>query len=379
MGEINSGAKPPQRLSDLTTKYGLAPQQVAWLRAAGVRTEADMFSFLVASPDLGAREIFDTPGLTFQLSKTDKVLAMMSGVEKFQREGSIAFGAKAPPNAPFQEGDKVEDFTPSQMSMLANLEPRAPSLDSIQPSYSCGPWAIRDQGQRGTCVSFATIALYEHYLCKTADRAVDLSEQFLYWALKHHNLDPYTNQDGTWFEYIAPVLAAYGTCLESDWKYDPNIRPNVSHNPPPAGAEAAAKPNKTNKTTVQTFSTTSGKAAQLLSALNKNGAVGIAVPVFSHPGSRNNHNWNTYAALSYGAVQNPLPSWSVDGGHAVCVVGFAPDSEEPLGGYFIIRNSWGTSFGSRLPDSSYAGPAPGYGQISASYIDKYLWELCVFG
>ena len=31
---------------------------------------------------------------------------------------------------------------------------------------------------------------------------------------------------------------------------------------------------------------------------------------------------------------------TVRGGHAVCIVGYTPD-------YFIVRNSWGTSWGNR--------------------------------
>jgi hypothetical protein len=66
----------------------------------------------------------------------------------------------------------------------------------------------------------------------------------------------------------------------------------------------------------------------------------------------------------------------VVGGHAVCVVGFEPDPEEPMGGYFIARNSWGTLWASLAPSPGDShSPAAGYGEISASYVDAYLWEL----
>lgn len=49
-----------------------------------------------------------------------------------------------------------------------------------------------------------------------------------------------------------------------------------------------------------------------------------------------------------------------------------------MGGYFIIRNSWGTQkFGRDAPTLDWHTPESGYGQVSATYIENYLWELCV--
>ena len=45
---------------------------------------------------------------------------------------------------------------------------------------------IRDQGTRGTCVSFAALAAYEHAL-STVGAAHDLAEQFLYWNCKSND------------------------------------------------------------------------------------------------------------------------------------------------------------------------------------------------
>ncbi len=82
-------------------------------------------------------------------------------------------------------------------------------------------------------------------------------------------------------------------------------------------------------------------------------------------------------AEAYGEVLDPPPYMVSDGGHAVCVVGFVPYQWEPSGGYFVIRNSWGTDWGYELPTAGPYGPAPGYGTISASYVENYLWEAFV--
>lgn len=378
MGRVTVERRRPQRLSQLVRSYELSPEQTMWLRAAGVRTEADFFSFLTTSTELGQKRIFDIPELTADLARNASVTRMMTGVESFQKMPTPGFGAIAPEGAPFQPGDSVPPFSSAMKARLSKIEPAKTLKTPVVHNFACGPWPPRNQGRRGTCVSFAAIALYEHYLCRTQGLSEDLSEQFLYWALKHHNLDPYPNQDGTWFRYIRAALKKYGTCREEDWKYNPNVKSDVSHNPPPTGAAAAALPYASVKTYSKEYQSKSGKAAILYKYLSQHGAVGIALPVFDAP-NRRLHNWNTPAALSYGAVQDPLPDWIAHGGHAVCCVGFVPDPEELLGGHFIIRNSWGTVFGSQLPDPSYFGPEPGYGQISASHIDKYLWELCIFG
>ena len=87
-------------------------------------------------------------------------------------------------------------------------------------------------------------------------------------------------------------------------------------------------------------------------------------------------NWETEDAWRYGdIVDPPKGALSARYGHAVCIVGFEPDPDEEHGGYFIFRNSWGDDWAFDLPAPGYFAPQKGYGQISASYVEKYLWEL----
>jgi hypothetical protein len=103
----------------------------------------------------------------------------------------------------------------------------------------------------------------------------------------------------------------------------------------------------------------------------------ITVPVFQDPAFEHGPNtWTTNVGWSYGVVIDPPPRSIVVGGHAVCVVGFDPDGSEELGGYFIVRNSWGVTWAlnAPYPERSLA-PEPGYGVLSASYVEDFLWEL----
>lgn len=114
------------------------------------------------------------------------------------------------------------------------------------------------------------------------------------------------------------------------------------------------------------------------------GPVAISLPVFRFvDGNQKLNNWVWGQAESFGVVLDPpiRPPTSKlvmvqSGGHAVCVVGYQRDPMANGGGVFIIRNSWGTDWGKHLPDrvDGHHAPAPGYGQVSALYIEEYLWE-----
>ena len=102
----------------------------------------------------------------------------------------------------------------------------------------------------------------------------------------------------------------------------------------------------------------------------------MSVPVFADPrapGGRD--NWNTPLSV-FGVVMDPVATAVVIGGHAVCLVGFAPDPAERMGGYFILRNSWGRGWAASAPSEGRHAPEPGHGQISASYLEAYCWEYC---
>jgi hypothetical protein len=121
----------------------------------------------------------------------------------------------------------------------------------------------------------------------------------------------------------------------------------------------------------------SGAAALVLQLLGAGRPVAVSLPVFRDPAVPSGPiNWATPVAWAYGRILNPPARSVVAGGHCVCVTGFVPDASEPNGGYFILRNSWGADWANLAPapGSSYS-PEQGYGEISATYVDAYCWEL----
>jgi Papain family cysteine protease len=289
-----------------------------------------------------------------------------------------ALGAEHAPGVPWQPGSTVG--LPEQPAMIAE-PPWIAETRAIDKRSTLPPWPARDQGQRGTCVAFALTALREHLAFETGGALPELSEQFLYWATKSKTADPRPASDGTWIRFCRDALAQEGVCRESLWPYNGVMRPgNVAQENPgvdPSNASRADAATKKHAATTYTKgSAAAGSAAELLRELQSCRPLAIALPVFRDALRPAGTNWNSPVGTLYGKVLDPPPTSVVTGGHAVCVTGFQPDPTEPAGGHFIVRNSWGTSWGSRLPTAGYFGPEAGYGQVSASYVEGFLWEMC---
>ena len=204
---------------------------------------------------------------------------------------------------------------------------------------------------RGTCVAHACTAVRE-YLTGAQSTAQDFSEQFLYWDCKHHDLAP--TQEGTYVSTGMDRLRADGIPNETDWPYDPNPIPgNEPQDPAPAGILNKAAPQRI--TSVSALSAANVDALRL--KLAGGSPVAFAVPVYT--------SWFAEPTHSTGDVHLPLPGETLEGGHALCMVGYQSDASVPGGGYFLVRNSWGTGYASQSP------VAPGYIRLPFAYITQY--------
>ncbi len=374
---INEAPKASGRISfrEIANTFQLSSKQIAEARIAGVTNDAEFVSFLQKSTHLAEAGFFDSAAITAQLAMNESVQKTVQAENSDTSHYSI--GAFAPEGVAYAEkGDTVPELSDSDIQILASFDAGPLASEEAIYAKTCGDWPVRDQGQRGTCVAFATCAAYELFFCKENSARPDLSEQFLYWAIKHNNLDGLPTTDGTWHRHAVTALNSYGVSHENDWPYNPLKAESLSQNPPPPNAINSAQQNISNIPIAQSY-TGANRAAALLELLKNHNGVAIALPVFDAP-SGNGHNWNSGVAESYGFVQAPAPSWTANGGHAVLCVGFKPDPEEATGGHFIIRNSWGTTWGANLPHPDFVGGQPGYGQVPATYVDRYLWETCVF-
>ena len=236
------------------------------------------------------------------------------------------------------EGDELEDesFSFAALPTSVNLLSRMPP--------------VRNQRGRGTCVAFTCAAVRE-YLLGEDSAAGDLSEQFLYWDCKQR--DSY-NGSGTWIKVGMAVLKEDGICSESVWSYNPNpLQGNEGQGPPPeiANVDAAERRiSASGKLPAKGINTIREKLADEL-------PVAFAVPVYTY--------WFSEPVRTSGDIRMPLPTEKVEGGHAMCMVGYEDDADVPGGGYFIVRNSWGTAWGANNVAQA------GYCRIPYAYIQNY--------
>lgn len=212
---------------------------------------------------------------------------------------------------------------------------------------------VRHQGLRGTCVAHAALAAYEHKLFMTG-AAQDMSEQFLYWNCKRSDGIPHT--EGTWLAIALPLLQRDGVCSELSWPYvSVAIIGNEGQGPAMQGSQLAALAFR-----IPGFKQLSPTYVPDLKAeLAAARCVAFSIPVFN--------SWlrNSWVAKA-GDIPMPIPNEIRAGGHAMCLVGYVdlPGQPELGGGRFIVRNSWGNTWGIKSPYGS------GYGTIPYAYLAK---------
>jgi hypothetical protein len=337
------------------------------LREADIRTADDLFAIIEHFPELEDRSGVDVQKLAAYSANylSTAVMSVMAPNGKLGPPVTYPYGALDP-------DDPV--FHPSSGSPAPPLGGKAIALASVDVDLP--NWPIRGQGLRGTCVAHSLAACVEHRMLRTNPSAPhDISEQFLYWASKQR--DGYPTVDGTWLQFAADALRLDGACSETRWHYDPSTRPNIHHGPPPSTAVSAAGGHRYSSTYYRTTSM-HGKAAAVHAELAAGNVVAASLPVFAYPNDPSNTNWNQLVGRLYGIVVPPLRGTRPVGGHAICITGFVADATEPSGGYFLFRNSWDLDWATSVPATSSGRYVvkKGYGQMGASYLDRYLWEQC---
>lgn len=362
---------------DALAQAGVPEKDLAVLDQSGARTPETILALASAFPGIAREGLVDFARITGALAQVagDQYARAVEAMSREAQERSVesfAFGALAPADDDWNKGASV----PFAASFTGMAEALAPTMVPV-----CDGWAVRNQADRGTCVAFATCAAIEQTRCREGHGVGDLSEQFTYWAIKTEPHEPFPNQDGSTLEFGGRSLQRRGHCDEGDWAYNPSPGQTVDQGGPGIPSQALLLKAAGNRPPARyraVHKQSSGKARLVHDELSTGRAVAISVPVFNDSLTRVS-NWTTSAARLYGAVADPPPTSVASGGHAVCIVGFVADPTEPLGGWFVLRNSWGTGgWGHALPNPGYHAPQPGYGQISASYLDRYLWELMSF-
>ena len=278
-------------------------------------------------------------------------------------------------------------------------------------------WPVRDQFGRGTCVAFAVMAMLELHEAVRGGAGMPKrrSEHLLYRLLRKAGLtaieegrSPLSRKEweagATTLEMALEALRAEpedGAEPTTDWgePYRPVARglpvPGVAQADeviPPLPLEVPAlihgwkRPEgaaQADETAENAYPDPEGErtltelfCAHLLAGC----PVAAGFPTFPHDIGET--NWTLPRSWRSGRVPCPQDEGAprlgaADGsGHVVCVTGFVPDPDEPSGGWFVFRNSWGLAFGGGPgADAPPPVPARGYGLVSATHVDLYCWEF----
>ncbi len=276
-----------------------------------------------------------------------QALVQVLGREKAQIEALLqAADVAIPPHFAFAPETELEVGTGAIFTGMEVVE-EPPAFDVSPPPL---PPEINlagalppplNQGKRNTCVPFTLVAMYQH----ASGDSTDLSEQFIYWACKEK--DGVRGDVGTRPDLAMRVLVEQGVCIEVDWPYnDVPDNNNAGQGPPPEQAVERALQRR-----ITGFTALAAKdVRRIQAALAQGQMVLFGLPI-------NEHWTSTYQSRALGRVRRPFPGEATLGGHAMCAVGYRDDPQVPGGGYFIVRNSWGTDWGKDNPDG------PGYAHV----------------
>jgi C1A family cysteine protease len=206
----------------------------------------------------------------------------------------------------------------------------APALpESVDLTTSPFMPPVYDQGQLGSCTSQGWAACFQFDQRKLGKPDFMPSRLEIYYL--ERQLDGTVGQDaGAQIRDGAKVLSKWGVSREELWPY---IENKFKYPLPPS---VVNDPNKEFAVTYEKVD--NSKADNLRHAL----ALGFPV-VF---GATLYESFESEAAAATGVIPMPTRAEAPIGGHCQVVVGYTPT-------FFIVRNSWGTSWGvkgySRMP------------------------------
>jgi len=194
--------------------------------------------------------------------------------------------------------------------------------------------AVRSQGERRTCATFAATAAHE-WMC--GDRP-DLSEEDALWAAKQ--LDETPGREETWVHHALGGMNAYGQAYSRDWPYG---QPRFTAPRPIAASDPSRR---------RWASATREVGARSVADIAEFLVSGLATVL-------------TLRFLPATWAEATIDGWIDDpnnpvvGSHAVLAVGARPAaSERPSA--VIFKNSWSENWGER-----------GYGYLSDRYLNAH--------
>ncbi len=197
---------------------------------------------------------------------------------------------------------------------------------------------VRNQGNEGTCVAFASVVGVKEYQdTKEYKNLIGLSPRYVYSLCKKYDGSP--DEEGTYPRVAMKMLLKYGTPPESYWPY----RPHQTDRPKPNADKAAIRYRVKAYARIKTV-------MEMKRSLVINGPYLAGVDVYE--------SWFVKKTEKTGLIPMPKRSDQYQGGHAICIVGY--DDAKKL---FKFKNSWGDDWGDN-----------GYGYLTYDYMKQYCLD-----
>lgn len=328
---------------------GLSPEHLERLSQQWITTVEQLVGLAAQEPlrpllaeRLGVQ--YETLSAILRPFYVDQMLGAATGAPQ---KGNFGLGLWLAP-ATVRSLEAQDPYAHSTLSRAAPLEAGLPEMVNLAPRFA----PVRDQGERGTCLSFSSCAAREF----NAPERPDLSEQFFYWAMKQCDGDPWTS--GSNIPSAIKALRTAGVCLEASWPYDPAPQePDAGPDPPP---EVIRESRRYCWERAGQVVCRVEPIKRILAGLEGSAPQPVVIGVMVFDSS-----FFSADVFRTGRITIPFRGEPCTGGHALCVVGYQDVPFTPGGGYLIIRNSWGTRW------ATHGEFGAGYGLMPYAYLSLY--------
>lgn len=233
----------------------------------------------------------------------------------------------------------------------ANVSPASlPVVVDMRPQIDAFGFTPGHQGERLTCTLFTLtfISEYQWALTHSIDQPQQFSQEFL---VRASNEACNTETDSGMTYEIIHALNEFGICRNELLAYESTFDSNAKM--PIEAVEDASHYRGWQPVWMKHWDVTTGLSDAQLLATKAELANGFAV----NAGMR----WPKDPKLSEEFVLNTPSVEKVRDGHSVAIVGYKDDANQPGGGLFIFRNSYGPEWGDQ-----------GYGYITYDYAKRYI-------